>query len=178
MQFQAYVRQRIQQMNERMPKAPSSREAAELAFLEQEVIDDHMPARRRKLRDPLKDTSLEDITYTNLPLLCRFISEGGAILPRKLTGVGARKQKFLSKAIKRAQQLALLPPTWKLPRYRHASYMDEFSQPERPPQRIEGDEFADPPDIRFPGVQEARKLDIDLGKFARDQALRDDPRGG
>ena len=36
-------------------------------------------------------------------------------------------------------------------RYRHASYADQFSQPERPPpRRRDDDEFRDPPDIRFP----------------------------
>ena len=37
-----------------------------------DVIDDHMPRARRKLRDPLGDVSMEDITFTNLPLLSRL----------------------------------------------------------------------------------------------------------
>merc|ERR1719436_2246448 len=83
LQFQAYVRQRLTEIEQRMPKKPSRREAAELAFLEQQVIEDHLP-KVRKLRDPLRDVPLSHITHTNLPLLCRFVSEGGAILPRKL----------------------------------------------------------------------------------------------
>jgi len=55
------------------------------------VVEDHMPKKRRVLRDPLKDVPLDQITLTNLPLLCRFVSDGGAILPRKLTGVHVRK---------------------------------------------------------------------------------------
>ena len=39
-----------------------------------------MSPKRRELRDPLKDVKLEDITHTNLPLICRFVSEGGSIL--------------------------------------------------------------------------------------------------
>merc|ERR1712060_574187 len=150
-----------------------AQEAAELAFLEQEVIDDHMPARCRKLRDPLSHTPIEEITYTNLPLLCRFISEGGSILPRKLTGVSMKKQKRLAREIKRAMQMALIPPTWKLPRYRHASYTDDLSQPERQTlSRIDDEDFADPPDIRFPGaLQEARKIDLNLFRLARGHSL-------
>ena len=61
-------------------------------------------------------------------------------------------------AIKRAQVLALMPRTWKLPRYRHASYADQYSLPERPPpNRLEDDEFRDPPDIRFPNQWDDRR---------------------
>lgn len=169
LQFQVYVRQRLGEMNKRLPARPSTREAAELAFLEDEVIQDHMPRVKRKLRDPLREIKEEDIVHTNLNLLSRFVSEAGSILPRKLTGVSARKQKKLEKAIKRAHQLALMPRTWKLPRYRHASYADQYSLPERPPaQRPDDDEFRDPPDIRFPNQWErARSLDIDLTKLVR-----------
>ena len=37
-----------------------------------QVVEDHMTRARRKLRDPLKDTPLAEITHTNLPLLCRI----------------------------------------------------------------------------------------------------------
>ena len=133
LQFQVYVRQRLSEVAARLPRRLGTREAAELAFLEDEVIQDHMNLRRRRVRDPLKDVGVRDIRHTNLPLLSRFVSEAGAILPRKLTGVSPKKQKRLAKAIKRAHHLALMPRTWKLPRYRHASYADQFSQPEEPP---------------------------------------------
>lgn len=48
------------------------------------------------------------------------VSDNGTILPRKLTGVQLKKQKRIARAIKRAQQLALMPKIWKLPQYRHA----------------------------------------------------------
>jgi len=105
MKFQAYVRQRLAEMELRMPPKPSAREEAELAFLEKEVIEDHMSPKRRALRDPLKDVKIEEITHTNLPLICRFVSEGGSILSPKLTGVSKDKQKALAKAIKRARQV-------------------------------------------------------------------------
>ena len=128
LQFQTYVRQRLNEISARLPARKSSRDASELAFLEEQVVQDHMPASKRKLRDPLRDVPIADIKHTNLPLLSRFVSDAGNILPRRLTGVGRRKQKVLTKAIKRAQILALMPKTWKLPRYRHAQYNDQFSK--------------------------------------------------
>ena len=104
---------------------------------------------------------LEEIVHTNLPLLNRFVAESGAILPRKLTGVSARKQKKLTLAIKRAQVLALMPKTWKLPQYMHASYADEYSRPERPVRPPEDADFEDPPDPRFPGQLDGRARDFD-----------------
>ena len=105
LQFQAYVRQRLSDMERRMPAKPSLRDEAELAFLEKEVIEDHMSPKRRALRDPLCNVKIEDITHTNLPLICGFLSEGGSILPSKLTGVSHFKQKALAKAIKRARKV-------------------------------------------------------------------------
>lgn len=131
LQFQVYVRQRLGELNQRMPPRMPLRERAELAFLEEEVIQDHMNRRRRQLRDPLKDVPLHDIRHTNLNLLSRFVSEAGAILPRKLTGVKPRKQRRIARMLKRSQQLALLPKTWKHPKFRHATYADQISQPER-----------------------------------------------
>jgi small subunit ribosomal protein S18 len=169
LQFQAFVRQRLAQMSPRLPAGLDVRSEAELAYLEEQVVEDHMPAHRRKLRDPLREVPLADITHTNLPLLCRFVSDGGALLPRKLTGVQAKKQRALAKAIKRAQQLALMPVVWKHPRYRQASFADAYSKPERPlPQRYEGDEFADPPDPRYPGVWDAQPIrPVDIGAMIR-----------
>jgi small subunit ribosomal protein S18 len=42
-------------------------------------------------------------------MLQRFVSERGRIMPRRITSVGADKQRVLADAIKRARFLALLP---------------------------------------------------------------------
>ncbi len=63
---------------------------------------------RRKRVCPLKDVALEEINYKNLKLLNKFISERGKILPSRITGVCAKKQRKLAQAIKRARNLALL----------------------------------------------------------------------
>ena len=151
LKFQVYIRQRLAELNERMPARLGTREEAELMFLEQEVVQDRMSSKKRQLRDPLHGTPLSAIDHTNLNLLSRFVSEAGAILPRKLTGVTPKKQRRLAKALKRAHMLALLPRTWKRKEYINASYADGFSKPRvEGPMRGEDDEFREPPDIRFP----------------------------
>jgi small subunit ribosomal protein S18 len=49
------------------------------------------------------------VDYKDVKLLQRFISERGKIVPSRITAVSAKKQRELSKAIKRARFLALLP---------------------------------------------------------------------
>jgi small subunit ribosomal protein S18 len=49
------------------------------------------------------------IDYTDIKLLSRFVSERGKIVPSRITAVSAKKQRELSKAIKRARFLGLLP---------------------------------------------------------------------
>ena len=46
----------------------------------------------------------EIISYKNVDLLRRFITEQGKILPRRLTGVTAKEQRQLAKAIKQARE--------------------------------------------------------------------------
>jgi len=169
LQFQVYVRQRLAELEQRMPPRLGVRERAELAFLEEQVVEDHMSKRKRALRDPLHDVPENDITHTNLNLLSRFVSEAGAILPRKLTGVKGRKQRSVAKALKRAHMLALLPRSWKHPKYRHASYADQYSKPEEKLQpRADLDEFRDPPDIRYPNRDRNRgALNVDISRLAR-----------
>ena len=50
----------------------------------------------------------ETITYKNVDLLRRFITEQGKILPRRLTGVTAKQQRQLSRAVKQARILGFL----------------------------------------------------------------------
>lgn len=48
-------------------------------------------------------------TYKKWEVLSHFISDRGKILPRTRTGIDARTQRRLSREIKRARHLALLP---------------------------------------------------------------------
>ena len=66
--------------------------------------------RGRGRRQPFpKDLSLVD--YKNVDFLQRFLNESGQIKPRRKTGASAKQQRILSRAIKRARHLALLPYT-------------------------------------------------------------------
>lgn len=52
---------------------------------------------------------LEFIDYKDSKLLRSFMTERGKILSRKMTGTCSRHQRQLTKAIKRARSIALLP---------------------------------------------------------------------
>jgi len=164
-QFQNYARERLRQIAEHMPQHSSTQKRVELNFLEEQVVEDVMPRKQRRLRDPLKDVPVEDIVHTNLALLNRFVSESGGILPRKLTGVAAHKQQRLAKAIKRAQNMALMPIVWKDLKYRHASFAYDFAPDRKINRTSSNDEFADAPDIRFPGTKDTGGLNLyNLGR--------------
>jgi small subunit ribosomal protein S18 len=49
------------------------------------------------------------IDWKDVDYLSRFIPERGKILPRRISGVSAKDQRRLAKAIKRARTMALLP---------------------------------------------------------------------
>ena len=76
-------------------------------FLKISLVNQGMLARKRRVC-PLKDVPDEEINYKNIKLLTKYISERGKILSSRITGVSAKKQRKLSKAIKRARNLALL----------------------------------------------------------------------
>ncbi len=49
------------------------------------------------------------IDYKKAEVLVQFVQERGKILPRRITGTCSRHQRWLTVAIKRAQNIALLP---------------------------------------------------------------------
>ncbi len=54
---------------------------------------------------------IDYIDYKDVGKLRRFITERGKILPRRITGNCAKHQRELTRAIKRARNIALLPYT-------------------------------------------------------------------
>lgn len=64
---------------------------------------------RRKKSCPFSGQNAQVIDYKDVKMLSRFISERGKIIPSRITAVSLKKQRQLSKAIKRARNLALLP---------------------------------------------------------------------
>ncbi len=51
------------------------------------------------------------IDYKNPQMLKNFLTDRGKIVPSRISGLTARQQRQLTKAIKRARMLALLPFT-------------------------------------------------------------------
>ena len=57
---------------------------------------------------PLSGKDAPSVDYKNIKLLRKYLSETGRILPSRITSVSLKKQKELSRAVKRARLLALL----------------------------------------------------------------------
>ncbi len=65
---------------------------------------------RRRRNKYLKD-DVKHIDYKNIELLQNFILDRGKIQPRRTNGNSAKVQRMLTRAIKRAREIALLPYT-------------------------------------------------------------------
>tara|TARA_B110000014_G_C19644144_1_gene339330 strand:+ start:245 stop:520 length:276 start_codon:yes stop_codon:yes gene_type:complete len=72
------------------------------------------PFEDRKRFCPFSQKNSPFIDYKDTKLLSRYISEKGKITPSRITNVSSKKQKELSKAIKRARFLALMSYTQKI----------------------------------------------------------------
>lgn len=65
--------------------------------------------KKKRKQDPFVENPALKIDYKNPKILRRFMSERGKVLSRRMTGLTATNQRLLTVAIRRAQQLALLP---------------------------------------------------------------------
>lgn len=73
-----------------------------------------MRRRGRKPRKKVCSFCVDKVTaidYKEFNKLGRFLTERGKILPRRISGNCARHQRMLTRAIKRARNIALLPFT-------------------------------------------------------------------
>ncbi len=66
--------------------------------------------RRRKVCQFCADKTKE-IDYKDVDTLKKYVTERGKILPKRITGTCAMHQREVTKAIKRARIVALLPYT-------------------------------------------------------------------
>ncbi|HLJ77834.1 MAG TPA: 30S ribosomal protein S18 [Acidobacteriaceae bacterium] len=64
---------------------------------------------RRKKVCKFCTEKIDAISYRDVRLLQGFVAERGKIVPRRLTGVCTTHQRRLSRAIKQARNIALLP---------------------------------------------------------------------
>ena len=67
------------------------------------------PGRRRTRVSYLTINKIDYVDYKDVPTLKRFLSERGKILPRRQSGNTAKQQRMISRSIKRAREMALLP---------------------------------------------------------------------
>jgi small subunit ribosomal protein S18 len=72
-----------------------------------EQFIEKMPRRyqRRRPRNVVPDY----IDWKDVDFLKNFIPERGKIMPRRISGISAKDQRRIAKAIKRARTMALLP---------------------------------------------------------------------
>ena len=68
-------------------------------------------SRRGGKKCPFAGQKATEIDYKDIATLRKYITETGAIVPARITGVSAKYQRMLSAAIKKARFLALLPYT-------------------------------------------------------------------
>lgn len=64
---------------------------------------------RRKKMARFDSENSSEIDYKDINMLKNYISETGKIVPSRITGIQARHQRQLAKAIKHARFLALMP---------------------------------------------------------------------
>lgn len=69
---------------------------------------DRFEQRRRK-SDPLAASKIDYVSYMDVPLLRKYLAESGKILPARITGLSRKNQRMVTKAIKRARAIGLLP---------------------------------------------------------------------
>ncbi len=66
-------------------------------------------APRRFQRRRQRQQVLDYIDWKDIDYLRRFVPERGKIMPRRISGVSAKDQRRISRAIKRARAMALIP---------------------------------------------------------------------
>jgi small subunit ribosomal protein S18 len=64
---------------------------------------------KRRKACPFTASGVKHIDYKDIDTLSQLITERGKIIPRRITGVSLRYQRLLTRAIKRARYMALLP---------------------------------------------------------------------
>lgn len=72
-----------------------------------EAVAEKMPRRYNNRRR--YQTIPEYVDWKDVDFLQRYIPERGKILPRRISGVSAKDQRRIARAIKRARTMALIP---------------------------------------------------------------------
>ena len=75
------------------------------------MSDDNKPRSNRRSTSLLANDRTLVIDYKNPQLLKAFLTDRGMVVPARISGVSARQQRQITKAVKRARMLALIPYT-------------------------------------------------------------------
>ena len=69
------------------------------------------PIRRVFVKKPCRfcTDKVSHVDYKDLERIARYVTDRGKILPSRLTGTCAKHQRVLTRAVKRARFMALLP---------------------------------------------------------------------
>ncbi len=78
---------------------------------EPKTVERRIAFRKANRRMPVRrnDIPVDQVVPTNPELLCKFTSETGKILPRRVTGVSAKLHRRITRAIKQSRAVNLLP---------------------------------------------------------------------
>jgi small subunit ribosomal protein S6 len=60
-------------------------------------------------RTRLSEEEVKDVDYKDIDFMKEYVTETGKIIPARITGTAAKRQRQLSNAVRRARFLALLP---------------------------------------------------------------------
>ena len=75
-----------------------------MARKKRNIVREKVPARPCTIQN----AGIEEIDYKDIELLKMFITEKGKIIPRRISGLSARSQKKITRAIKHARNCALI----------------------------------------------------------------------
>lgn len=64
---------------------------------------------RARKRGARISVDADSIDYRDIEFLRKFVTESGKILPQRITGVTAKQQRQIKRAIRRARVMGLLP---------------------------------------------------------------------
>lgn len=82
---------------------------AEKAAFDEGRGDGKAKKRGRRKVSYLTTQKIDFVDYKDIAVLRRFLTDRGKILPSRQTGNTAKQQRMITRAIKRAREMALLP---------------------------------------------------------------------
>lgn len=99
----------LEQTLEPAEKVPSEMTEVEEVVKKTQAREPRLRNRKRRKVSFLTIEKIDRVDYKDVQLLKRFLNDQGKILPARNTGNTAKQQRMISRAIRRAREMALLP---------------------------------------------------------------------